>query len=351
MIKSGPLLQLTHERKVATATLVVVGVTFLISLTPAATAIAYPSMGNPSSNTPSAEESKRNLNTTPSARLTSPETKARLSTSQETPGKTGSRYNLSSSLSYAMKRDMAQDRDPALSTHRLTAGFGFSMLEKPVVDGAEEDDNDELFSAALRMSGQVLTVGNEIEGTRSSQGPAELSDLDASLSKSFKLNKVFGAKSSVELSGGSSFPTSEASQYEGVLWVPYAGVGWTLSFQGGRYVLMQEVSTDYIANTYSHSPTTREINSDGSVGYTISTSIRLGYGFKIGAGGSARVIHYIDDTSTAALSNFQSISWTKSAYTVAVRYSNGARAEDHQTSMWFVDDYRRVLTLGLTARF
>jgi hypothetical protein len=37
--------------------------------------------------------------------------------------------------------------------------------------------------------------------------------------------------------------------------------------------------------------------------------------------------------------------------TVTLRHTNGSRAEDHQTSLWFVDEYKRIVSLGMSVRF
>jgi hypothetical protein len=114
---------------------------------------------------------------------------------------------------------------------------------------------------------------------------------------------------------------------------------------------MQTVSADYIVNQYEYSPVSREVNSEGSAGYSAFGTIRFGSGFRFRAGGNARIIRHLDGTNTSALSNVQSLTWTDGNFSVTVSHSNGARAEDRETSMWFVDEYRRILSLGLSARF
>jgi hypothetical protein len=260
------------------------------------------------------------------------------------------RLDVSSLLSYSVRQDLAQDREPKSATHRFSASMTVTLLDRPVLKGLDDEIADEVATFGAMIGGQMTTIANEIDST-GGNGPAEISDLDLSISRSFKLNSIWGAKSSVETTGGLSLPTSLASQYEGISAVPYASLTWALLFQGGRYGIMQTVSADYIVNQYEYSPVSREVNSEGSAGYSAFGTIRFGSGFRFRAGGNARIIRHLDGTNTSALSNVQSLTWTEGNFSVTVSHSNGARAEDRQTSMWFVDEYRRILSLGLAARF
>lgn len=276
--------------------------------------------------------------------------KAAMSTALNTRSSERSRYDFSSLLSYSVRQDLAQAREPKSATHRFSASMTVTLLDRPVIKGFDDEFADEVATFAAMIGGQMTTVANEIDAT-GGNGPAEVSDLDLSISRSFKLNSLWGARSSLETTGGVSLPTSLASQFEGVSAVPYAALTWAMSFQGGRYGIMQSVSADYIVNQYEFSPVSREVNSEGSAGYSAFGTVRLGSGFRFRAGGNARIIRYLDGTNTSALSNVQSLTWTDGNFSVTVSHSNGARAEDRETSMWFVDEYRRILSLGLSARF
>ena len=277
-----------------------------------------------------------------------PSTSLTTSVNVSSPGR--SRFDISSLLSYSVRQDLAQAREPKSATHRFSASMTVTLLDRPVIKGFDDDFADEVATFGAMIGGQMTTIANEIDAT-GGNGPAEVSDLDLSVSRGFKLNSIWGARSSVETTGGVSLPTSLASQYEGVTAVPYATLTWAMLFQGGRYGIMQTVSADYIVNKYEFNPVLREVNSEGSAGYSAFGTVRLGSGFRFRAGGSARIIRYLDGTNTSALSNVQSLTWTDGNFSVTVSHSNGARAEDRETSMWFVDEYRRILSLGLSARF
>ncbi len=273
-----------------------------------------------------------------------------LSTSIDTSSARRSRYDFSSLVSYTLRQDLAQAREPRTATHRLSASMNITLLDRAVIKGFDDEFADEIVTFGAMIGGQMLTIANEIDAT-AGNGPAEFSDFDLSLSRGFKLDSMFGAKNSLEVAGGVSLPTSLASQYEGIVAVPYASLTWGMLFQGGRYGILQSISADYTANQYDFSPVTREINPDSSAGYSAFGTIRMGSGFRFRAGGTARVVRYLDGTNTAALSNSQSLTWTDGNFSVTVSHSNGARAEDRETSMWFVDEYRRIVSLGLSARF
>lgn len=261
-----------------------------------------------------------------------------------------SRFKFSGMLSYGVREDLAMERSPFIATHRMLLLGSMTVLDRAVITGFDDEMANEMVTVNVAASGQFMTLDQEVQG-HVHGGPVETSDVDVSASRAFEFSKILDASNILDLSIGSSIPTSEASQFEGVTAVPYASLGWALGFQGGRYNVQQSLSADYTVNKFAFSPTTREINSDSSIGYTVSTSARLGGGFRVTVGGTARMVHHLDETMTAALSNFQILSWTKGFATVTLRHTNGSRAEDHQSSMWFVDEYKRIVSLGLSVRF
>jgi hypothetical protein len=260
------------------------------------------------------------------------------------------KYDISSVLTYSLRHDLAQPREPKSAQHRLQANGAITIFDRPVMKGFDDEFANEVATFSLVVAGQMSTIAGEIDATRGN-GVAELSDVDFSVARAFPLNPVFSARNSVDASLGFSLPTSLVSQYESIKAVAYASVGWSLLFQGGRYGLMQTLSGDYIMNEYDYSPVTREVNPRSSLGYSLAGTVRLGGGFRLKVGGNARIVNSLDGTNTSVLSNSQSLSWTDGKNSIAATYSNGARAEDRETSMWFVDEYRRVISLAFSVRF
>ena len=261
-----------------------------------------------------------------------------------------SRYKFDGMLSYGLRQDVALERSPILSTHRIVGVTSVTILDRPVISGFDDELASELVTLSLSASGQFVTIGQEIQGNING-GPMKSGDIDLSASRAFELDKLMNANNSLDLAVGSTIPFSDDSQFEGIVAAPYASLGWALGFAGGRYNLTQSVSMDYIVNRFSNSPITREVNADGSAGYSISTSARLGAGFRFTIGGGARLVRHLDDSVTAAYSNFQILSWTKSFATITLRHANGSRAEDHLSNFWFIDEYRRIISLSMSVRF
>lgn len=260
-----------------------------------------------------------------------------------------SRWSFGSILGYSARTDMAQTRDPQIFNHRLSLGGSITLADHPVVRGFDDELAEEIATLSISMAGQYMTIGSEIESNRN--GNFELADLDVSLSRSMELQTLWQAKNMIEVAIGSSMPTSVASQYEGVRSIPYFSGTWILSFRGGLLTLTQGLSADYTANSFDFSPTTKEINSDMSAGYSIGGSVRLGGGLKFSVGGSSRLIHHLDGTTTNALNNSQALSWSRGNFTASLRHTNGSRAEDRETDLWFLDQYRNVFSFSLMARF
>lgn len=261
----------------------------------------------------------------------------------------GSRITTNSSLAYSVRGDLAQEREPRVLSHRLSVGTSLTLLDRKVVRDFDDELANEVLTGSLAFAGQYTSIGQEIEETQ--DGILEMTDLDFTLSRSVHLSDLGPARNTLDLAFGNVFPTSISTQYEGVQSVPYLSIASTLGFRGGLINLSQSVSTEYTVNTFRFSPTTRAINSDLSYSYNLGVSLRLGGGFKLGLGGNIRLTHFLDETLTSSIGNSQSLSWTRDSYTVALRHSNGARPEDKQTTLWFIDEYRRVLSLSVMARF
>lgn len=273
-----------------------------------------------------------------------------------------SRYKFGGMLSYGLRQDLAKEREPVVSMHRLMGMASMTILDRPVIVGFDDDLANEVVTFNATLSGQFSTLGQEIIG-QTHGGPMEASDVDLSASRMFEMEKIWEASNSLDLTLGSSLPTSESTQYEGVVAVPYVNLAWALGFQGGRYNITQAVSADYVFNQYAYNPTgdaanadgspgaLHQVNPDGSAGYSLTASARLGAGFRFSIGGSARVVRHLDDSVTSGIGNSQTLSWTKGFATVTLRHANGSRAEDRQTSLWFIDEYKRIVSLGLSVRF
>ncbi len=263
---------------------------------------------------------------------------------------TKSRFRFSGMLSYGVRQDLALQREPFIATHRMLLMGSVTVLDRAAIIGFDDELTNEVITLNVAGSGQFTTLDREVQGNVYGS-PIASSDFDISASRAFEFSKIMDASNILDVSIGTTLPTSDDTQYEGISAVPYVSLGWALGFQGGRYNISQTLSADYIVNKFAYSPVTREVNPDSSAGYSISTSARLGGGFRFTVGGTARLVHYLDDSTTPAISNFQILSWTKSFATVTLRHTNGARAEDHQSSFWFTDEYKRLVSLGLSVRF
>lgn len=258
------------------------------------------------------------------------------------------RFKLRPSLNYSVRSDLADERDPRVSTHRLGAMMSATIFNRAITPGFDEEMADELVTLTASIAGQARTIGQELDGQ---QGGFDLADLDVAASRSFDLGDWATASHSLDAALGTNIPTSVDSQYEGVKAVPYASLGVASSFRGGRVQLLNSVTGDYVVNTYTYSPSSRQINPDASVGYTLGGSILIASGFRFGASATARLTHHLDDSVSNGFSNQQTLSWSNKTWTVSLRHSNGSRPEDRESNLWFFDQVRRMVALSVTARF
>lgn len=254
------------------------------------------------------------------------------------------------SLAYNVGSDLAEQDEPRVYTNKLTAGFGTSFLDPR--------SGDERFSLGLKLGAQYKTLNGEIDTGRRTDGDEssrldafELADAEASVSKDVSLGAAVHGNHTLGLNGGFSLPTSRDSRLDGVQGVPFLGAELESAFAGKRFLLTNGLSSFYIMNTYLYSPVTREINPDAGLIYSLSARLRLLKHLTATAGGSVKGTHHLDDSNAMGFGNFQALTFAMGGFSTTLRHSNGSHLSDRDIELWYIDRYRRMVSLNLEYRF
>lgn len=242
------------------------------------------------------------------------------------------------SMGYGLSTDLATQKSPRLYTHRLSTGMSLGFKDVAT--------KQEMFSLSLGISGQYKSLNDEVE---SKSEVIELSDVNLGIGKSFELGRTIGADHSLSLDLGNSFPTSDQSRYEGVQAAPSAGIGLSSKFKW--FSLSQGVSVSHVVNSYEYSPVSGDINSDTSTSYSISLGAKFLKYFRASVGGNVATTHYLDGSRTMGFGNSQSLSASLGRWSASLRHSNGSHFMDKDVDLWFVDEYRRLVSFNLSCGF
>ena len=244
------------------------------------------------------------------------------------------------SVGYQISSDLAAERTPRVYTHKLKGGVGASFKNIAT--------DEEILNGSVGIEGQYTSLDREIEEGRD---VIELSDISLGLGKMVGLPKAGRAENALELAAGATIPVSTESQYQAIKTIPSAGITLITQFSK-RYALRNTVEGDYLLQEYTHSPISGEVNMEGGLNYGLSFSARLTKQISAAIGGGARLSRFTDGTQVTSFSNSQSVSFKHKQVSASVRHVNGNHAgHNDEVQLWYVDEYRRILSFNLGYEF
>lgn len=246
------------------------------------------------------------------------------------------RFSPGGSLGYAVSTDLAQARSPRLYNHMLMAGLSLGVNDV--------ESGNEMFSLGLDFTGEYRSLGSEIED----RGRAiELADTDLSIGKAFKLGHWLEGRHKFVLSGVGSLPTSEDSRFEGIKGIFLLSGKVDSDFRGGRLGLNNGLTAFGYAQTYRESPVSGRINPASALAYSLTGRLRLPWGLKFLVGASAKMTHYLDSTQTLSFNNYQMLSFYWNHFRASLKHSNGNHLNERTVSLWYIDEYRRMVSFSM----
>lgn len=148
-----------------------------------------------------------------------------------------------------------------------------------------------------------------------------------------------------------TLPTSEEAKFEGYTGIVSASVNTFYSFW--RISLIPTLYGNYIFNRFDKSPQYGTVNSDFSYGADLRASLRLGAGFNFSLRAGSAFTHFIDQVYTSNFTNGMGVGYSSPTGQVIVNLSlsNGSYQDQSSEALWFIDRYRRNLSLSLSYLF
>lgn len=250
------------------------------------------------------------------------------------------------SLSYEFMQNVVQERDPKISSHRM----GFDVETK------SKGTTTYILSTGFRY--HYDTIGSEVDD---SPGAQDLEDFDISAS----MSKELSAKSNWSLGLASSFPLSQASQFEGYKAVPSLSAG--ISYQATSwYTLNNSLTLGYIVNEFDYSPTSdgdkdryqmikdpMSVNPDYFVTYVISQKFKMSRIFSLTIPVGAKHTHYLDGSTNEGIKFNSGIELAANymSWAMTAKYSAGGFANTKTDEFWYIDGNRQIVSLGISYAF
>lgn len=210
-----------------------------------------------------------------------------------------------------------------------------------------------LYTGSLDFGVDFESLGSDVTRTSSKDEYFNASDIGLSVLRTFP---VINDKNNLSAIFGTDILVSEVSRYRGYRSV-FSLAGILSTSVKSWLTVRNSLSAGYIWNRYRFSPVTSggtrigDINKDGYYAYALSPMIRLYRGLNISAAVSVRGTHYMDNTNTYDFGNSYTLSYARGAGSAYLKYINRGYADRGETNVWFVDEYRSLLELGLTYNF
>lgn len=239
-------------------------------------------------------------------------------------------------VGYSIRTDLADQIEPRLYQHSLSLSYGFQHAP-----------------TKLSLTG-ILGAGYESAGEQNSEvllneNDTELFVNDFSLAGQKAMEGPWKTNMSLTLSN--SFPTSPEAKREGYGSVTTLDFMWSVPVVPKKLSLSAASSVHYIWNRYEYSPATGDLNKQGGWRGILSARWTIWEGWSVGGSIGSQLSRYLDGTNDVTYRNSISTGYSWKRFSVTLATSNGTYLDKEDAYIWFVDEYRRTLSLGASLTF
>jgi hypothetical protein len=142
----------------------------------------------------------------------------------------------------------------------------------------------------------------------------------------------------------------QASRFEGYKGILGVGAGFTMKFFDKIYTQGHSISASGMLNTFEYN-TDQSPNPDYFYTYKFINGVKVFTNYSLTYSFGARMTRYLDGFLGYKYSNTLAVSRTWTDWRVSLSYENGGFTDDGTISMWYVDQYRRLITMGVRYTF
>lgn len=239
---------------------------------------------------------------------------------------------------YRASSDLQQQNSKTVM-HEISLGTRYRLIPDLYVSAGVSMNYDSVGT-------EVLADGQHAE--------SYMGDVSLGLSSSFS-PALFSEKEDrsqrISWSVDNEFPTSPYSRAEGYNSVTQGMTSWSFDFFDRLVFVTPNLLGFYIWNRYETSPTTQRTNKMGSLRLGLSVGLRVWQGLFFKVGGGVQTSRYTDGSNDASAKNSVGVGYNFKYGSVSLDFSNGTYADREETQLWFVDKYRRMVSLRTTLSF
>lgn len=231
---------------------------------------------------------------------------------------------------YRAATDLQDQTTPRVVAHAVAAGVRYRLLEDLYVSGAISANYDSSGS----NSSEVLVADRDTE--------AYMGDVTLGVS---------GREQDISWEVDNEFPTSPYSRSEGYNSITNLETSWRFQFFERLFYIAPTLSGHYVWNKYEKSPNTGATNKMAGVRAGLLLGVKVWQGLFCRLVVGVQSTRFTDGSSDTAARNSVGIGYGWDHLTVALDFSNGTYADREETHLWFMDQYRRIISLRATASF
>ena len=256
-------------------------------------------------------------------------------TTAEAPAAEAKPSRFSAAAEYMATTDLADELEPRVFEHSLEATLGYDLGKGFSVFGVG--------TLYYQSVGRSILVED-------SENPIYWEALFG-VAKKFELGRALGAEHGLKLTAKNSLPVSDDNRYEAVRSIPGAGVALSSAFFDSRVTLVNSLSYHYIVHTYYFSPVSGNVNTRDGTFYLGSVAVNIWGGLSGTVGTGVKLSRKVDGSNDYAYNNFQTLAYSFGELGLSVTHENGGFTREGDVSLWYVDQYRRIVSGSVSYSF
>ncbi len=228
------------------------------------------------------------------------------------------------SLEYSGSVNALEEERPRLYSHVLGASVGTNINGFAFVD--------------VGIEASFISVGQEIE--KNNDNPS-LTDVHFDIAKQIVLNR----RNAMTLAAYLALPTSEESRFEAYRAYLLNSIGLTTQIYKSHYDLSNTIAYGYLNNSFEVSPVSLESNPDHSIEYQLTNKFSFYRYARAIIGGGVKLQHYLNNESQIHWNESLALGYERDSWHTFLSFSNGSYDDQNRYDLWFIDQFRQVISL------
>ncbi len=240
-------------------------------------------------------------------------------------------FSFGSELGYGVTSDLQDQAKPRLYSHSLSAMLGLQ--------------HESRWSLSLSLDAQYYSLGERNSSIQVNSDQAELFLKDVTLG----VQKIWLLASDMDISWSVSneFPTSPLSRAEKVNSITHTGINYRWRLWPDRASWSHGIGGHYIWNTYDTTVGSGEPNRESGTRYGTNLSVRIWDQLFADVGLGVQLSRYVDGSTDWQYRNSIGVGYRYGALNFRLGMSNGTYADQSDADLWWVDEYRRLVSFSI----